>query len=270
MRGGPGTDDPGRITYPRVFLMHLLTMAYGVPSDQFSGPEWLSTEQYSITARIPPNTTKGQFNLMLRNLLVERFHLALHHETRDFPAYELVVAAGGPKMKPLPSGEDAASAPPASVGRAADSKKDQNGFPVLPPGVPSATAHAGGMVRSMNRLTMAQFAARLGAMVNESNGAGYTDAMPRVVDRTGLTGKFEFKLEFSGSVPMPASVAALLAAARYDQPPAGASGAIDPGSGGPTLFTALEKQLGLKLVKGKKVSLDVLVIDHVDKVPTGD
>jgi uncharacterized protein (TIGR03435 family) len=105
MRGGPGTDDPGRITYPRVFLMHLLTMAYGVPSDQFSGPEWLSTEQYSITARIPPNTTKGQFNLMLRNLLVERFHLALHHETRDFPAYELVVAAVGRGRRVCPAGQ---------------------------------------------------------------------------------------------------------------------------------------------------------------------
>jgi uncharacterized protein (TIGR03435 family) len=270
MRGGPGTGDPGRISYPRVFLMQLLTMAYGVPSDRISGPEWLLTEQYSVTAKIPPDTSKDRFNLMLRNLLVERFHLVLHHATKDFPAYELVVAEGGPKMKPAAPGEDAASVPPPSVGPAKDSEKDRNGFPVLRPGTGSVSAFAGGMVRSTNRLTMAQFAGRLGVMVNESNGAGPMDAVPRVVDQTGLTGKFEFTLEFAGSVPMPASVAALVAAARRDQPPAEASGSGDAGGGGPTLFTALEKQLGLRLVKGKKVSLDVLVIDHVDKVPTGD
>jgi uncharacterized protein (TIGR03435 family) len=126
------------------------------------------------------------------------------------------------------------------------------------------------MVRSTNRLTMAQFADNLGVMVNESNGAGPMDAEPRVIDKTGLTGKYEFKLEFAGSVPMPASVAAVVAAARRGQQPADASGASDMGSGGPTLFTALEKQLGLKLVKGKRVGVDVLVIDHVDKVPTGN
>jgi uncharacterized protein (TIGR03435 family) len=74
---------------------------------------------------------------------------------------------------------------------------------------------------------------------------------PSVVDKTGLAGEFEFKLEFAGPTQTEASGA-------------GESG----GGGGQTLFTALEKQLGLKLEKTKKASLDFLVIDHVDKTPT--
>ena len=90
MRGGPGTDDLGQITYPRVPLLTLLTKAYGVGADQVSGPSWLTTEMYSVVAKIPPNTTKDDFNLMLQNLLAERFHLTLRHESKDFPGYELV------------------------------------------------------------------------------------------------------------------------------------------------------------------------------------
>ncbi len=55
--------------------------------------------RYEITATMPPGTTKEQVRLMLRNLLVERFHLAVHHEARNFPGYELTVAKDGPKLK---------------------------------------------------------------------------------------------------------------------------------------------------------------------------
>jgi uncharacterized protein (TIGR03435 family) len=115
MRGGSGTDDPGQFTAPSVSLGTLLETAYGVRFDQISGPDWLMSEQYSISAKIPPNVTKDQFHLMLQNLLAERFHLTLHHGTKDFPAYELLVANGGPKMKPSPPVADAATAPPAGA-----------------------------------------------------------------------------------------------------------------------------------------------------------
>jgi uncharacterized protein (TIGR03435 family) len=265
--GGPGTDDPGQFTYPRASLLDLLPMAYGVGVDQVSGPDWLTTEQYSIAARIPPNTTKDQFNLMLQNLLAERFHLALHHETRDFPVYELVVASGGPKMRPSPPDPDAATAAPAGAGP----RFDKDRFPVLPPGSPEVHAIANGMMRSTHRMTMAQFAAELGGMVSLSNGdstmgVGKGATVPRVVDKTGLTGKFDFTLEFTGSFRIPASVVAEMAARGGEQQPE-AIAASDPG-GGLSIFTALEKQLGLKLEKGKKASLDLLVIDHAHRVPT--
>lgn len=84
MRGGPGTGDPGRITIPRATLSDLLARAYDVWLDQISGPAWLndrSADAYRIDATLPPNTTTEQFRLMLQNLLAERFHLRLHHET---------------------------------------------------------------------------------------------------------------------------------------------------------------------------------------------
>ena len=102
MRGGPGSGDPGRITSARATLSDLLARAYDVWLDQISGPAWLndrSAYAYRIDATLPPKTTMEQFRLMLQNLLAERFHLRLHHETKTRPGYELVVASGGPKLK---------------------------------------------------------------------------------------------------------------------------------------------------------------------------
>ena len=129
MHGGPGTDDPGQITYPHTWLARMLTVAYGVAFDQISGlPDWSATQAYSIVAKIPPNTTKDQFNLMLQNLLAERFHLTLHHETREFQVYTLLVAKGGPKVKPSLPDVDAKTAPPGSPDQF---RLDSKGFPVL-------------------------------------------------------------------------------------------------------------------------------------------
>ncbi len=102
MRGGPGTSDPGRYTATQQDLKVIITTAYGVRLDQISGPAWFDDPgpNFTITATMPPDTTKAQFQLMLQNLLAERFHLALHHETRNFPGYDLVVAPGGLKLKP--------------------------------------------------------------------------------------------------------------------------------------------------------------------------
>jgi uncharacterized protein (TIGR03435 family) len=267
IRGGPGTDDPGRIIWPHITLIALVTAAYGVNDDQVSGPDWLNTERCDIVATMPPKTTKDQFHLMLQNLLAERFHLTLHHETRDLPVYELAVAKGGSKMKPSSPDVDGSAAPP--VGAMIQGKNDKNGFPVLPPGRTAVAGVNNGVVRGTYRVTMAQFAAGLGTMVNASNGEsimGMGATVPRVVDKTGLTGKFDFTLEFAGSLRTPPYLAATAAAERRDQELPEASAPADA----PDLFTALEKQLGLKLEKGKKDSLDMLVIDHVDKAPTGN
>ena len=87
---------------------------------------------------------------------------------------------------------------------------------------------------------------------------------PRVVDRTGLTGIYEFTLEFAGTMPLAPGIVP-------SAPPADDAGmpiANDPGEGLPNIFTAVEKQLGLKLVKVKDVPVDVLIVDSADKVPT--
>jgi len=262
-RGGPGTSDPGRITYTQQNLKIILQRAYDVMPDQINGPDWLddySTGKFTITATMPPNTTKEDFQLMLQNLLTERFRITLHHEIRNFPGYDLIVASGGPKLNrwtPEPNPDTAAPAP---AGR------DERGFPRLRPGQPGGSIAfpfgGSGIIRMTARESMADFAKGLGNRLNMATAASPGSTMPRVTDKTGLEGLYEFKLEFEGT------------AIRALTPPPVAAGeasalpvASDPGSGGPTLFTALEKQLGLKLVKAKNVAVDVLVIDHIEKIP---
>ena len=124
MRGGPGTSDPGQITFANVTLTNVLLRAYDVKAYQLIGPEWLSSERYEFIATIPPGTTKEAFNLMLQNLLAERFHLAAHRETKELQGYELARGKSGPKLKP--STEDGPDVQPVEA-----PKTDANGFPQL-------------------------------------------------------------------------------------------------------------------------------------------
>ena len=99
MKGGPGTDDPGRIDYFGVTIRRLLMLAYGIQKSQVAGPDWLDLERFSIQAKVPDGASKEQFSLMLRSLLAERFKLTLHHETREIPAFVLTVGANGPNLR---------------------------------------------------------------------------------------------------------------------------------------------------------------------------
>ena len=213
MRGGPGTDDPGRITFTRVLLGTLLTRAYGIGGDQIAGPGWVTdfagddSNYFTITATMPKETTVEQFQLMLRNLLADRFHLVVHHESKGFPGYELTVASGGSKLK-----EAAAEDGAVDTGLRGPMANDANGFPLRHPGSPGSTRlprpGTWGMFLSSNRVSMAQLTQRLGMMINQSNGAELNVFVPRVVDKTGLTGVYEFTLGFAGIAVMRASLRA--------------------------------------------------------------
>lgn len=261
-RGGPGTPDPGRINYNGMSLKMLLTRAYDVKPYQISGPAWLDSERYDIAATIPEGATKEQFNVMLQNLLADRFGIKLHRETKDFPLYELSVAKNGPKLKASvvdPNTPPDAPLPPPSgpppIGK--------DGFPQLP----------AGRKAQMMMLTPQGF--RIVANVQPISGLadmlGNQLGVP-VVDKTGLSGTFDYTLYFSrDSVPGPAGLAGL-------PPPPPPPPGVGPGPGqgpapsgdeaeAPSLFAAVQDQLGLKLDK-KRGPLDLLVIDHAEKVPT--
>jgi len=263
MIGGPGTADPGRLTITQRGMKTMIQTAYAMGLDQVYGPAWFDeagAERYTIAATMPPTTTKEQFQIMFQNLLADRFHLVVRHETKDFPGYELVVAPGGLKVKeriPDPN------APPARGGRDAQGFRilsGQTGYVVTypqPPGVP-------GLARVTSRLTMSEFAKHMGALVTFSNTSQAGVATPRVIDKTGLTGVYDLRLAFVGTTVLPGLPPQPQAAA--DAPPV----ASDPGESGQNLFAALENQFGLRLVKTKGVPVDVLVVDHVDKTPTGN
>ncbi len=261
--GGPGTADPGRITFTGVSLQTLLIWAYNVRPDQISGPAWLDGETfkyaYTISATFPTQTTMEQFRPMLQALLAERFHLTLHHETRGFPGYNLVLAPGGTKLK-----EASPEASPRRGSRFVTPPPDAkpvDEIPALPSGMASVTRTPPrgqwGTFRSTYHVSIADFLRGLGAMVNESTGVEMGKNVPRINDKTGLTGIYEFTLEFAGISIIPI----------VEESPT-ETGARDPGNGGgQTIFVALEKQLGLSLEKTQSVPVDTLVIDHAEKTP---
>jgi uncharacterized protein (TIGR03435 family) len=97
--GGPGSSDPGLYRFGLASLLDLIMVAYHVRVFQVSSATPLDRENFDLIAKIPEGATRQQFRTMLQNFLAERFHLKLHIQSKEFPAYELVVAKTGPKLK---------------------------------------------------------------------------------------------------------------------------------------------------------------------------
>jgi uncharacterized protein (TIGR03435 family) len=242
LRGGPGSNDPGRITYTNVTPRMVIENAYDVLDDQVSGPTWLATERYDIAATVPASATKEQFRVMLQNLLAERFQLAFHRERKEFVVYELAVAKNGPKLKEGPPATDAKTSVSERGGRV-----DSMGFPVITTPHQTAQNSDNGVAKmGANQVTMPAFAQFLTFPVGFLGG-GPMLTQVRVVDKTGLNGEYSFTLEYEWPGPKPPSA--------------------DPGDLAPALFTALQQQVGLRLDQTKE-AFDLLVIDHAEKTPT--
>ena len=244
-RGGPGTPDPGQITWSYASMKAMLLTAYDAKNYQINGPAWLDTERYNVIAKVPAGATTEQVRAMWQNLLAERFGLTVHHEPKEFQVEELVIGKGGPKLKET-SWDAAAPLPPGPPQR-------KNGE-LISPGVvstifPGVSPHA-------HTVAKAQPISQLAVMLSNQLGRP-------VLDKTGLTGKYDFTLEYRID----------LSGYQLPPPPPGAPGpaAATPGDSasdpGPDLAAAVQQQLGLGLVAGK-AKLDVVVVDKADKVPT--
>lgn len=272
MRGGPGTPDPGQITYSNVTIKNVMMNAYNVKGYQISGPEWFESERYDITAKVPPGTTKEQFQLMLQSLLAERFKLTVHRQSKELPIYALVVAKGGPKMKESVVDPNAATAGGPNAGAAEGGRGSplanaavratvgKDGFPQLPPGGRGAL-----MIMGMNgRMRMAANGQSMGQLAEM-----LSNQLSRpVLDETGLQANYDYTLEFA---PDEASMGMMKGMPMPMPPPGEGAGpgpaAAPDGSSGPTIFSALQEQLGLRL-EARKGPVDMLVIDTLEKVPT--
>jgi uncharacterized protein (TIGR03435 family) len=175
-RGGPdlGNQDPLRFSCVAIRLWNLVGMAYRTPSYRLDGPGWLkdSLDMFDVTANIPEKTTRDEFYAMLQNLLTERFHLVVHHESREIEQYDLVVAKNGPKFKEAP-------APGALSDTSALTK---NGCPALPKGVLQGSVN-GQMVMYRPASSVGVLADSISAQVKKP-----------VRDITGLTGRYEVAL----------------------------------------------------------------------------
>ena len=102
INGGPGTPQPELIRDTNVSLLYEISRAYAVENDQVAGPDWLASERYEIVARVPMGATKEQVNIMMQNLLKERFNLAFRSEKKDLLAYQL--NSGEKRTEAEPSG----------------------------------------------------------------------------------------------------------------------------------------------------------------------
>jgi uncharacterized protein (TIGR03435 family) len=200
---GMNTTPEGRLSAHNYTVWNLIREAYHLRELQVSGgPGWIQTEGFDVEARAASPVSRDKVNEMLRMLLAERFRLKVHTESRNLPAYALVVANSGSKLKRATATD---RLPKTLLGQL-----------------------------DMPRMSMLS----LGEYLE-------FDLDRPVIDRTGLTGDFAIRLEWARERDRTAAGDAPLDQSR------------------PSIFAALQEQLGLKL-ESLKAPVDVLVIDGVE------
>src|ERR1700722_14429930 len=99
-KGGPGTPDPGTYTCQNCPVFWVMSEAYdNLQPWQYAGPDWVNDLRFDFAAKVPAGTTKAAFQLMLQNLLAERFKLAVHRAKKETTVYELAVGKNGTKFR---------------------------------------------------------------------------------------------------------------------------------------------------------------------------
>ena len=231
----------------------LLRQALQKPDYQIVGaPGWTDTERYSITAKAPEGVPPAAMSVMLVNLLKDRFQLATHLETREQPIFNLVFARAdgrlGPDLKPTSAECQAIMAERIAAAKAQLAGRGG------PPPLPSMPGPNESLPCGFGRLTPGLVAVS-GRTLSQFVAGPLSDLARRpVIDKTGLTGMYDFALKFAPETAGVAGPFGLLPGA----PPA----AIDPDA--PNLFTAVQEQLGLKL-ESARGPVEVVVIDKFEK-----
>lgn len=253
---GRPAQSPVTLNLPCLPLRGLIRMAYmfsevvgaNLPSrrlEVLGGPGWLDTDHYDIFAKAAGNASQAEMmGPMLRTLLEDRFKVKVHKESRDAPVYELTVANNHPKLQPSKDG----SCVPMDLNSLPQNIKPGDPMPKFCGGGGGRRKEDGGMIQDWYGVSMAELAGRmLPSFVDRP-----------VVDKTGLTGRYDIHLEFAPD-NAPGRGAVLLNGVERPDLPAPSTEAM-----GPSIFTALQEQLGLKLSPGKG-SAEVIVVDHAEK-----
>jgi uncharacterized protein (TIGR03435 family) len=247
--------QPGRMTMTNVTLRLLIRQAYQLQDFQITGgPGWMASDHFDVIAKMPdgflpppgpppPGSGPGPLQLMLRGLLAERFKLAVHNETKDSPIYALILARKDGQLGPQLKKSETDCAAMFAAGRG----RGRGPMPPPAPPQPGESIPCGMRIGPGNLVMggspLSQFANSLGMFTGRI-----------VLDRTGLTGNYDINLTWT-----PDQIA---------QRPPGAPDpqingvAVDPN--GPSLFTAVQEQLGLKL-DSQRGPVDVIVVDRAEK-----
>ena len=228
---------PGdRVSIVNVSLRVLMQSAYRLNADRIvGGPSWIGNDRFDINAKAEAPTSQDQLELMLRTLLADRFKLAVHVETRDEAIYALVMSRSDHKLGPNlhPAAADCATlrakAPPGPPPNGFGPCGNVGG---MPPGTQNARGFDSGV---------------LAGLLSREAGR-------KVVDKTGLTGNFDWDLKWTPQA--------------FQERPFDRQRfpTVDPD--GPSIFTAVQEQLGLKL-ESQQAKGEFLIIDRVEH-PTED
>jgi uncharacterized protein (TIGR03435 family) len=286
-----GKISGSRVDFGFVSLLDLLAYAYRVKPYQISGPAWMRDGRWDIDAKLPEGESQDRVPEMVISLLIERFKLTAHHESRENSVYELVVDKGGSNLKESPPEDPPAEStdPDKNAGGSTFSlggglgggsmRMNNSGTGPLIRGGPNGDTRVsqtatGGMRMEMSRMTLTALAGLLTPLLDRP-----------VVDNTGLKGTYQVALE----LPFDAILRMLQNQAGASNVQSafaqwggvgfgggrgwpGSQGGADAGSSGaasdpagPSVFQAVQ-QLGLKLQKGR-APIDTVVIDHLEKAP---
>ena len=229
---------PNGLSATNVSLLTLIRDVYRVQESQISGaPDWITSEKYDVEAKmdqsvaaelhkLDPLQSLPQRQQMLQALLADRFKLALHRETKELPVYALVIAENGPKLQEAKPGDTYPNGIKGPDGR---------------PGGPRNMRMGRGMMAGQ-ALPMADIVRALSDQLSRT-----------VLDKTGLTGRYDLTLQWTpddSQLPM------------FNE--SESHTATQPAPSGPSIFTAIQEQLGLEL-KSQDSPVETLVIDHVEK-----
>lgn len=236
---GVGYRPGGRLVAGNAPLAMLIQRAYSLQGFQvLGGPAWIQTDGYDIEAKPESNTDQKGMWLMLRTLLADRFHLAVHTETRNLPVYDLEAVKGGVRL-------------PASEGNACTETltgpPERGQQRAAPPCGPGLLKSGTGLAMDGISVSMPAVAKMLSTLIGRE-----------VIDKTGLIGRFALHVEFA----MDDALAGLPNPGGPDSSGQAADAAK------PTIRTALQEQAGLRL-QASAGPVQVLVIDHVER-PAGN
>lgn len=224
---------PGRLSMTRISLQRLLVIAYDLKDFQLVGePSWAMSKRYDLIAKSSDDASvESMEGPMLRAFLEDRFRMTVHRETKALPLYELVVSKGGQKLRASRAGDCVVYDQHAQPSKAVGPDEPQPRY--------CGFHRTGSWLRPVldgQGVSLTDLAESIARSYNTSLGRD-------VVDKTGITGAFDIHLTWSNEADtMKASDATIDA---------------------PSIFEALQEQLGLKL-KPAEGPVQVLVIDHIE------
>jgi uncharacterized protein (TIGR03435 family) len=244
-------------------LTDLICKAYDVKQYQVSGPDWMGAQRFDIVANLPEGATKEQVPQMLQTLLADRFKLTIHRDKKEHAVYALVVGKGGLKMKE--SEKDPNAPQSAATGSGSSEVTLSRG----PKGAIVSDGEGG-----QTKMTMGADGKTMHLETSKMSMAKMAEALSRFVDRpvvdmTELKGDYQVALDLSMQDMLDAARRAGAPVPPGPGPRGRDAGALadaasDPSGG--SVFASIQA-LGLKL-EPRKSSIDLIVIDHAEKMPT--